>query len=191
MTRLTIKDKDSKLRCLSPDDPFAWAQREFINEVEYQHNQGKPIRIIVLKGRQLGISTITEGLLFLWCFMFPGSNSLVMSKDREGSENLFEMTKLMWDLWPYRSLFTTTRSSTRRLSWAETLSNFRVESAKGREVGRGSTLQAVHASEVAFWDNAEDLMPSLMNAIPNRHGTIVILESTANGVGGFFYDEWM
>jgi Terminase RNaseH-like domain len=191
MTRLTIKDKDSKLRPLSPDDPFAWAQREFIKEVEYQHNQGKPIRIIVLKGRQLGISTVTEGLLFTWCFMFPGSNALVMSKDREGSENLFEMTKLMWDMWPYRSLFTTTRSSTRRLSWAETMSNFRVESAKGREVGRGSTLQAVHASEVAFWDNAEDLMPSLMNAIPNRHGTIVILESTANGVGGFFYDEWM
>ena len=191
MTRLTIKDKDSKLKTLHPEDPFAWAQKEFIQEIEHQHNAGQPIRIIVLKGRQLGISTATQALLFTWCFKFPGSNCLVMSKDREASEGLFEMAKLMWDLWPYRALFTTTRSSTRRLSWAETLSNYRVESAKGREVGRGSTLQAVHASEVAFWDNAEDLMPSLMNAIPNRHGTIVILESTANGVGGFFYDEWM
>jgi hypothetical protein len=191
MTRLTIKDKDSKLKNLSPNDPFAWAQKEFIQEVEHLHNDGKPIRIIVLKGRQLGISTVTQGLLFTWCFKFPGSNCLVMSKDREGSETLFEMTKFMWDMWPYKALFTTTRSSTRRLSWAETLSNFRVESAKAKEVARGTTLQAVHASEVAFWPDAEDLMPSLMNAIPNRHGTIVILESTANGVGGFFYDEWM
>lgn len=191
MTKLTIKDKDAKLRNLNPDDDFAWAQREFIKEVEYQHNTGQPVRIIVLKGRQVGISTVTEALLFLWCFFFPGSNSLVMSKDRPSSESLFEMTKLMWNLWPFRALFTTTRSSTRRLSWAETLSNFQVESAKGKEVGRGGTLQAVHMSEVAFWENAEQLTGSLMNSIPNRHGTIIILESTANGVGGWFYDEWM
>jgi hypothetical protein len=191
MTRLTIKDKDSKLKTLDPQDPFAWAQREFVKEVEAQHNQGKPIRIIVLKGRQVGISTITEGLLFTWCFMFPGSNSLVISKDREQSESLFEMTKLMWDMCPWKCLFTTTRSSTRRLSWAETLSNFRVESAKSREVGRGSTTQAVHASEVAFWPDPEGLLAPLINGIPNRHGTIIVLESTANGVGGYFYDEWM
>lgn len=191
MTRLTIKDKDGRLKNLSPDDPFAWAQKEFISEVEWQHNHEQPIRIIVLKGRQIGISTATEALLFLWCFIFPGSNCLVVSKDRESSEGLFEMTKLYWDTWPHRVWFTTTRNSTRRLSWAETLSNFKVESAKARELGRSSTLKAVHLSEVAFWPNGEDLAPALMNAIPNRHGTIVVIESTANGVGGFFYDEWM
>lgn len=191
MSRLTIKDKDAKLIRLDLDGDFAWAQKEFVAEVERQHNAGHPIRIIVLKGRQVGISTAVQGLLFNWSFMFPGSNSLVMSKNRPDSENLFEMAKLMWSTWPFRPFFTTTRSSTKRLSWAETLSNFKVESAKGNEVGRGSTIQACHGSEVAFWENAEDLMPSLMNAIPNRHGTIVVLESTANGVGGFFYDEWM
>lgn len=191
MTRLTIKDKDSRLKLLAPDDDFAWAQREFVQEVEHQHNAGKPIRIIVLKGRQVGISTVTEALLFMWCFMFPGSNCLVMSKDREQAENLFEMTKLYWATWPWRAFFTTTRNSTRRLSWAETLSNFRVDSAKGQEVGRGSTYQGVHLSEVAFWPNAEELAPSLMNAIPNNHGTVIVIESTANGVGGWFYEKWM
>ena len=190
MSKLTIKDKDARLRRLDPKDDFAWAQNEFIKQVEYQHNTGQPIRIIVLKGRQVGISTVTEGLLFMWGFFFPGTNSLVMSKDRESSENLFEMTKLMWDTWPLRALFTTTRASVRRLSWAETLSNFRVESAKAKEIGRGGTFHAVHMSEVAFWDN-EELASSLFNAIPARHGTVVILESTANGIGGWFYDEWM
>ena len=66
MTRLTIKDKDGLLKRLHPDDPFAWAQKEFISEVEWQHNHDQPIRIIVLKGRQIGISTATEALLFLW-----------------------------------------------------------------------------------------------------------------------------
>ncbi|MDA4120188.1 MAG: hypothetical protein OK436_06330, partial [Thaumarchaeota archaeon] len=190
MSRLTIKDKDAKLKKLSPEDDFAWAQREFVKQVEYQHNHGEPIRIIVLKGRQVGISTVTEALLFLWCFFFEGSNTLVMSKDRDSSEGLFEMTKLYWDTCPWKPLFSTTRSSTRRLSWAETLSNFRVESARGKEVGRGQTYQAVHMSEVAFWDN-EELASSLFNAIPNRHGTAIIIESTANGIGGWFYEEWM
>lgn len=190
MQQLTIKDKDAKLKRLHPDDDFAWAQREFVKQVEYQHNTGQPIRIIILKGRQVGMSTVTQALLFLWGFMFPGNNALVMSRDREASEDLFGMCKLMWDTWPHRVLFSTSRASTRRLAWNETLSTFRVESAKKKEPGRGGTLQAVHMSEVAFWEDAE-LASNLMNAIPNRHGTIVILESTANGVGGYFYDEWM
>ena len=190
MSRLTIKDKDARLKKLNAADDFAWAQREFIKQVEFQHNTDQPVRIIVLKGRQVGISTVTEGLLFLWGVFFPGTNSLVMSKDREASENLFEMTKLMWDMWPFKCYFTASRSSVRRLSWAETLSNFEVKSAKVKDPGRGGTIQAVHMSEVAFWEN-ENLASSLYNAIPNRHGTVIILESTANGIGGWFYDEWM
>lgn len=191
MKRLTIKNKDAKMEHLDLDSEFAWAQRMFIREVEKQYNEGRPIRIIVLKARQLGISTATEGLLFNWCFLFPGTNALVLSKDRENSETIFEMAKLMWDQWPLRALFSTTRASARRLSWAETLSNFRVSTAKGTQVGRGSTIHAVHGSEVAFWENADELMPPLNEAVPMSPGTIIILESTANGVGGFFYDTWM
>jgi hypothetical protein len=184
---LTIKDKDAKLSQFDPN----WAQKLFIKEVERQHAAGKPIRIIILKGRQMGLSTVTEGLLFVLCFLFPGFNALVLSKDREGSETIFEMAKLMWETWRFKALFTTTRKSTRRLSWAETLSNFRVATAKGEHVGRGATIQGVHGSEVAFWENAEELMPPLNEAVPMQPGTIIVLESTANGVGGFFYDTWM
>jgi hypothetical protein len=191
MSELTIKDKDAILRKLNKDDAFAWAQREMVQQVQYQHNNQQPIRIIVLKGRQLGLSTFSEALLFLWCFMFPGSNCLVMSQDKEKAETLFEMTKLFWETWPHKAWFTADRNAIRRLSWRETLSNFKVESAKTTDPGRGTTIQAVHCSEVAFWDDAEDLTPALMNAVPTRHGTIIILESTANGVGGYFYDQWM
>lgn len=187
LQRLTIKDKDAKLARLE----LNWAQQLFIREVERQYNTGKPIRIIILKGRQMGLSTATEALLFVWCFLFPGTNALVLSKDREGSETIFEMAKLMWETWDFRALFTTTRKSTRRLSWAETLSNFRVATAKGEHVGRGSTIQCVHGSEVAMWENAEELMPPLNEAVPMAPGTIIVLESTAHGVGGFFYDTWM
>jgi hypothetical protein len=190
VSRCVIKDKDAKLGPIDLNGEFAWAQRVLIKEIERQHRLNKPIRTIVLKGRQLGISTCTEAVLFSWCFMFPGTNHLVLSKSREDSEMLFEMTKLMWDTSWFKPMFTPTRSSAKRLSWAETLSNFRVATAKGADVGRGATLHGVHGSEVAFWDDAEDIMTSMGPALPYKPGTIVVLESTANGVGGFFYDEW-
>ena len=191
LRQMKIKTKDLTIEPLDLETPFAWAQKQFAAKIQEEYNAGRPIRIIVLKGRQLGISTVSEAVLLNWCFMHPGANSLVLSKSTADSEYLFEMTKLYWDTWPWRAFFTTTRNSTRRLSWAETLSNFRVDSAKGQEVGRGSTYQGVHLSEVAFWPNAEDLAPSLMNAIPNNHGTVIVIESTANGVGGWFYEKWM
>ena len=193
MRTLSIKNKDAKLERfpLYEGSEFYWAQSVFLREVERQYNAGKPIRIIVLKCRQIGISTATEGLLFLWSFLFPGTNSLVLSKDRENTETIFEMTKLMWDTWAFKSLFTTSRKSSRRLSFEETLSNIRVATAKGDQVGRGTTVRAVHGSEVAFWEDPDAIMGPLTEAIPHKPGTIIVLESTANGVGGFFYETWM
>lgn len=51
-------------------------------------------------------------------------------------------------------------------------------------------IGVVSNSEVAFWSDAEQSMISLMQAIPNEPNTMVILESTANGIGGYFYDMW-
>lgn len=73
LEQLEIRTKGGKRIKLNRDDPFAWAQREFVAEVERQYNAGLPVRIIVLKGRQLGISTVTEAILFLWAFIHPGS----------------------------------------------------------------------------------------------------------------------
>ena len=66
----------------------------------------------------------------------------------------------------------------------------KIATAKGKEVGRGQTVHAVHCSEVAFYPDPESLMLSLKQAVPDLPGTIVILESTANGAGNWFHQEW-
>ena len=187
---MQIKTKKLRVEPLDLNTSFAWAQRSFVAKVQERLDEGKPIRIIVLKGRQLGISTASEALLFNWCFMFPGANSLVLSKSTADSEYLFEMTKLMWERWPYKPLFTESHKSVRRLAWNETGSSMKIATAKGQEVGRGQTIHAVHCSEVAFWPYPEDLMLSLKQAVPDTPGTIMILESTANGAGNWFHQEW-
>jgi hypothetical protein len=64
-----------------------------------------------------------------------------------------------------------------------------VETAKDATAGRGSTIQAVHASELGFWENPEESWTALMQAVPDL-GSEVIVESTANGVGNMFWQLW-
>ena len=191
MERLTIQKKDLQVEPWRADEPFAWAQNSLNAEIERQYNLGLPVRIIVLKGRQLGISTDSEGVLFNWCFLHPGSHSLVIAHETRASQNLFGMAKLMWETWPFKRLYTERHSTTKLLSWEETRSSMAVATARNAGSGRSYTYHAVHCSECAFWDTPERLMVGLNQSMPYKHGTIMILESTANGIGNWFHDEWM
>lgn len=191
MERLAIQDKDTmQVKRLDLDDDFAWAQRELVKTVEQTYNAGLPVRIIVLKGRQLGISTASEGLLFNWSFIFPGSQSLVIAHETRAAQHLFEMTKLMWEEWWLRGVYTEKHNSQKSLGWVETRSGISVATAKNAGSGRSFTYRAVHCSECGFWDDPEPLLTGLNQSVPNVHGTLVIYESTANGVGNWFHEEW-
>lgn len=187
---LTIQKKDLKVERIELDDPFAWAQDALREEIERQYNLGLPVRIIVLKGRQLGISTMSEGTLFNWTFLHPGTRSLVIAHETKAAQHLFDMTKLMWEEWPFNPLYTEKHNTVKSLSWVETRSSMSVATAKNAGSGRSFTYHAVHCSECAFWEEPERLMVGLNQSVPYKHGTIVILESTANGVGNWFHEEW-
>lgn len=188
--RLTIQKKDLKVEEIDLSDPFAWAQLAFLKEIERQYNLGLPVRIIVLKGRQIGISTCTEGTLFNWTFIHPGTRSLVIAHETKAAQHLFDMTKLMWEEWPFNALYTEKHNTVKSLSWVETRSSMSVATAKNAGSGRSFTYHAVHCSECAFWEDPERLMVGLNQSVPYKHGTIVVLESTANGVGNWYHEEW-
>jgi hypothetical protein len=79
LDRLKIQDRETGLIC--PWD-INWAQREYIDEFQRQWNTGKPVRIIVLKARQLGISTATQGMGFGLCFVMPDTQELTVGHGR-------------------------------------------------------------------------------------------------------------
>lgn len=201
LSQLKIKTKSLETRPFDLDyvDPnpqvgdvgdFGWAQRSFCAEIERQYNAGKPVRIIVLKARQLGLSTATEAVLFWWVFIHPGTNGLVMTHEARQSMELFNMTKLYWETWAFRDSFHLKYATKQHMFWEETRSQLAIATAKNVKGGRGSTVHALHASEAAFYEDPETLFTGMNQTIPNRHGTIVVKESTANGVGNYFYDEW-
>jgi hypothetical protein len=69
-------------------------------------------------------------------------------------------------------------------------SKIAVSTAGSKEAGRSETNQLMHGSEVAFWASPEEVMAGMLQTIPMAKNTMVFLESTANGIGGYFYEEY-
>ena len=184
--RLAIRTKQQTVQKLEPN----WAQTEVLNTVNDLYNAGRPARVIVLKARQLGISTISEALMFSWVMLHEQTYGLVIAHEIDASEYLLNMTKLYWDTFPFKSLYTTKYVSRKELAWEETGSSIRIATAKNMRAGRSRTVNALHGSEVAFWDHTAEMMLGLRQTIPNSPKSMILLESTANGVGNWYYDAW-
>jgi hypothetical protein len=186
--RLQIVDRRIGTRALEPN----WAQLEYLEAAERQLRTTGRIRLIVLKARQLGISTISEALLFWLCFIIPRYKSLVVTHEIKASQHLLSMTQLYWESFPYAPLYSTRFLSRNDIHWRETGSSIRIDTTgRKTEVGRSNTIHGLHGSEVAFWDNPELIMLGLRQAIPPAFGTAIILESTANGRGNWFHQTWL
>ncbi|MEG1538184.1 MAG: hypothetical protein RR387_07885, partial [Clostridiales bacterium] len=69
-------------------------------------------------------------------------------------------------------------------------SKITIETALNKEAGRSATIHNLHISELAFWPYPIETMTSLLQAVPFHRQTMVIIESTANGIGGAFYEQW-
>src|SRR5690606_22391893 len=121
--------------------------------------------------------------------------------DTDGSDTLFLMSKRYYDNLPEEvdlgngqtaQIKPTTRYSNRKeIAFAELDSRITVDTAGNTAAGRSTTPQWLHCSEVAFWPNARETMLSLMQAVAKGPGSMVVIESTANGVGGYFHTEWL
>lgn len=194
LSELTIKTKSigEGMVKFPFDGNYAWAQIPFLEEIEKQYNAGKPVRIIVLKARQLGISTATEGVLFNWMFLHPGASGLILAHESPTASEIFQMTKLYWDTWPLKSVAPALKYDTKaQMRWAEINSSLRVATAKNAGSGRGTTIHALHATEIAFYDDPYGLFTNIDQTLPATHGTISILESTANGQGNYWHEQWL
>ncbi len=148
-------------------------------------------RNIVLKARQLGITTWIAARFFIATILRPGTVSVLVAQDDRAAQAIFRIVqRFLANLpEPLRAALRTARANVRQLVFAELDSEYRIESAADVEAGRGLTIHHLHCSEVASWPrDPRDTLASLRAAVAPA-GEIV-LESTAKGAGGCFYDEW-
>lgn len=178
------------------------AQRKLYAVAKRQQDAGKPVRLIILKARQLGFSTLTEGLIFHSCATRENVNALIVAHREDATANLFRMSKLFYDELP-KPVKPMLRASNAQELVFENPSKLRSErearpglrsrircaTAGGRGIGRSDTLQCVHLSEYAFWPDGADgkasTLAGILQAVPSMPGTMVVIESTANGFEDF------
>ena len=166
------------------------SQRYLHERLEEQLKRTGKVRAIVLKGRQVGISTYIAGR-FYWKISHKfGFRAFILTHLDTASDNLFGIAKRYHESCPELMRPETGKANAKELSFSKLDSGYKVATAGSAEVGRSETIQLFHGSEVAFWPNAQNHSAGIRQAIANVDGTEDIRESTANGIGNAFYAEW-
>ena len=188
---IKIRDKAGKIIDLRINQ----GQQKLYNAIKSQYDNNKPIRIIVLKARQIGFSTLTESIIFKNTATKFNVNAGIITHKEEATTNLFNMSKRMYDNLPDDMKPSLKRSNAKELIFDNDegtglKSKIKCMTAGSSGVGRSDTFNYLHISELAFWgNNAKETTIGLFQAVPNLPNTMIVIESTANGFE-YFKELW-
>jgi hypothetical protein len=179
------------------------SQNMFMDIVERDVQANKPLRYIVCKNRQIGLSTLSEALVFWATVTNPSYHSLLVAPTRPRAQSLFEISSTFYDNMPdwirpmrkYRTknefIFENPNEKMRSKNPGLS-SSIRITPAKDLTAPRGLALSCAHLSEVPYYDEyMPDFYPALASAIPYKPKTIIIFESTPLGKGGYFHETYV
>lgn len=187
---LKIKTKNSELVPLK----LKSAQRIIMNKILELKEQKKPVRIWILKYRQGGVSTMIEALIFSIASQQANVNALIMADEKDKSTHLFEMSKLFQEELEKNSphlVEPLKKSNEKKLEWERSRSQILITSSENPDAARAFTFQIATLSECSRFRDLKQVLGALLQSVPDHERTMIIGETTANGLGGAFYDEWI
>ena len=157
---------------------------------ERQLKNSDHVRLIVLKARRFGVSTWVQARFFHKAATRQNKNVRIVTHSRDATSTMFGMTRLMEENLPDVIKPGVRYSGKNELVWGTLGSEYGLATVGGREV-RGSKTDYLHCSETAFWgESGSDYLTGLLNTVVQGYQTEVVIESTANGVGGVFHDMY-
>src|ERR1019366_441429 len=173
-------------------DPFLLnrSQQHIHAQLERQLGETGKVRALILKGRQQGCSTLVGGRFYHKVANNFGLQAFILTHALDATQNLYKMAKRFYENTPQIVKPEVTTSNAKELIFGVLDSGYKLGTAENKSVGRSATIQLLHGSEIGFWNNASDHAKGIMQAVPNDIKTEIILESTANGVGNFFHQQW-
>ena len=193
-----VQDKEGALLV-----PFVLraAQRKLLRCLEDQRRANKPIRVILLKARQWGGSTLTQ-IYMAWIQLFhrPNWHSVVCAHLKDAANNIKGMYATLLEnfpQWIYGEIKFQPYQRTQNTSYIkQTGARITVGSAEAPESVRSQNVLMAHMSEVGLYpetrnNNPSRLFRSVTSSILNKPYTMIVIESTANGTGNWFHTEWL
>lgn len=204
---LKIRDKTGSIVALVPNDH----QQYIIDIVEewkdqYPDETKRPtLYIMILKARQVGFSTMVEALFFHELNFSANKVAMIVSYDDDSAKNINDMSDRYYQYLPpnikpqrrpsrgkgilfenpdYDDRIAHLLENTDPKKYPGIQSKFLIDTARNKNAGSSYTLNYLHISELAKWADAKATLTSLLQAVP-QYGGIVVIESTANGIEHF------
>jgi hypothetical protein len=162
------------------------------NAVQRAFERERGRQNIVLKARQMGITTWVAGRFFLKTITVGGVMTVQVAQTREAAEGIFRMVQRFWECLPgelREGALRRSKANAGQMCFPALDSEFRVVSAGDENAGRGLTVQYLHCSEVSRWPGDAGATLAGLRAALAPDGEMV-MESTPNGAYGCFYEEW-
>jgi hypothetical protein len=159
-------------------------------KLEEQRAMTGKVRALILKGRQQGCSTYVGARFYHQVIHRFGTQAFILTHALDATNNLYKMAQRYYENTPELLKPSVTTSNAKELIFGKLDSGYKLGTAENQSVGRSATIQLLHGSEVAFWNHASEHAKGIFQAVPNASNTEIVLESTANGVGNFFHQQW-
>ena len=171
-------------------------QQRLYAAIREQWEAGRPIRIIILKARQMGFSTLTAAIIFFLVVTNFNRTAMVVAHEEKATKTIFGMYRLFFAMLPdwlkpqtransgYVLEFNRPTNSKSRVAGLNSI--IKCATAGGHGIGRSETVQYLHLSEYGFWPgNPKDTYLGVAQTVPDEPGTMIVIESTANGFNDF------
>lgn len=166
-------------------------QMKLYNLVKKMIEEKKPIRVIILKARQMGFSTLVEAIIFAMTTLNKNIKAGIVAHEEKATTNLLNMFKFYYNHLPKELQPETKATNTKEVIYDTADgkglgSSITCMTATPDGIGRSATFDFLHLSEYAFWKcDKNGTYSDLMQAVPDSPKSMVFIESTANGFDDF------
>ena len=171
-------------------------QEQILRFIEDQEARNKPVRLIILKSRKVGVSTLIEAVGFHYTLFHKNAQAKCIAHLEKATDRIFDITRRYWDNLPKQLKDIAPGKASGRGIRLSHQSVFEIQTQGSTDAARGDTPSFLHLSELALWENrraqttAEDVLQATFGSIEDEPGTSIIIESTANGPRGAFYERF-
>ena len=195
---LKIRTVDKRVALLKLNE----AQERLFDLVGTQERARKPVRIIGVKPRKVGLSTGIQAIMFHMATTHPLTKGLTVAHDLDSTEEMFQMAGLFYDELPdplkplkrYSNrkelVFENPDERTRKVQ-PGLRSQLRVATAGDPDLGRSKDVHLLHCSEMGYWPKHDESLLSVLNSVPDIPETMVYLEGTPNGWNTPFHKNYL
>ena len=182
-------DKPSLIENLLYIDNKQGIVRPFkFNRVQRYFNENKSGRNIIIKARQVGVSSSILADMFTDCITVPHTSCAVVSHETRATQRLLDRVQFYYDTMqePRPEIGAESRSEK---TFPNIHSSVYIGTAGARAFGRGDTIRKALLSEIAFYEDGAKILSGVEDAVPIT-GELT-LETTPNGEENIAYEVWV